>query len=45
MEFGEIFDYRGIDGIEIEKVGEEMCWDSVEKLLFYVQKRDWANCR
>lgn len=21
MEFGEIFDYRGIDGIEIEKVG------------------------
>lgn len=45
MEFGEIFDYCGIDGIEIEKVGEEMCWDSVEKLLFYVQKRDWANCR
>lgn len=25
MEFGEIFDYRGIDGIEIEKVGEETC--------------------
>lgn len=25
MEFGEIFDYRGIDGIEVEKVGEETC--------------------
>lgn len=23
MEFGEIFDYRGIDGIEIEKVGKK----------------------
>lgn len=23
MEFGEIFDYRGIDGIEVEKVGRK----------------------
>lgn len=29
MEFGEIFDYRGIDGIEIEK-GEEMGRKCVE---------------
>lgn len=48
MEFGEIFDYRGIDGIEIEKVGRKCVETPLKNYCFTfrnVQKRDWANCR